>query len=248
MGWKNKMFQLATSSLCNVYYRRHKEKVHLALNMSYDTVKKPLIDTIQNVNTQDYCRYRALELIAEEIYRYNIKGSVAEAGVANGEFAALINRAFPDRKLYLYDTFEGFNELDKKYEIENNYTSEQFFTNQKDFRGKGREKNIEGIRLRMQHVGNCIFRKGYFPESAISDIEETFAFVSIDMDLYKPIFAALQFFYPRLNQGGIIFLHDYNHREFKGIKIAIEEFENINGKLNKVPLPDQGGTLVIIKN
>jgi O-methyltransferase len=107
---------------------------------------------------------------------------------------------------------------------------------------------MENVRLKMQYMENCIFRQGYFPESAVSDMDETFAFVSIDLDLYKPIFAALQFFYPRLNKGGIIFLHDYNHKEFKGIKIAVENFENITGKLNKVPLPDGGGTLVIVKN
>lgn len=46
--------------------------------------------------------------------RKNISSSVAEAGVFRGEFAKYINQFFPDRKLYLYDTFEGFNASDMK--------------------------------------------------------------------------------------------------------------------------------------
>ena len=57
-------------------------------------------------------RAAALELIAREIYRYNIEGSTAELGVFKGEFSRFINHYFPDRKLYLFDTFEGFDSRD----------------------------------------------------------------------------------------------------------------------------------------
>lgn len=39
----------------------------------------------------------------------SIEGSVAEAGVYQGNFSAVINKCFPTRKLYLFDTFEGFD-------------------------------------------------------------------------------------------------------------------------------------------
>ncbi|MDR1267790.1 MAG: TylF/MycF family methyltransferase [Holosporales bacterium] len=47
-----------------------------------------------------------------------------------------------------------------------------------------------------------VFRKGYFPDTAASDADEKFAFVSLDTDLYQPIHAGLEFFYPRLHEGG----------------------------------------------
>ena len=47
----------------------------------------------------------------------------------------------------------------------------------------------------------CLFKKGYFPESA-HGIDEKFAFVSLDLDLYKPTLEGLRFFYPKMIKGG----------------------------------------------
>ena len=218
----------------------------LSKSMMYDAVTKSLLPVYRERN--DYCRYRALELAAEEIYKKPVEGSVAEAGVALGEFAQILNRLFHDRKLYLYDTFEGFNEGDKNKELEMGYTSTTWFEEAKDFKCLGdANKNIEAVRKKMTRKENCVFRKGYFPDSAAGEDKEKFAFVSVDMDLYEPIYNALKFFYPRLTPGGYIFLHDYNHYEFKGVKVAVEKFERENGCLHKVPLPDAGGTLIISK-
>jgi O-methyltransferase len=52
----------------------------------------------------------------------NIGGNVAELGVYRGDFAQYINIAFPDRKLYLFDTFEGFDEKDITLEEKQNYS------------------------------------------------------------------------------------------------------------------------------
>ncbi len=46
------------------------------------------------------------------------RASVAEAGVFQGDFARIINKSYPNRTLYLFDTFEGFSEKDIEYEKE----------------------------------------------------------------------------------------------------------------------------------
>lgn len=48
---------------------------------------------------------------------------MAEAGVFRGEFANEINRYFPDRECYLFDTFDGFDTRDFKYETMNSMTT-----------------------------------------------------------------------------------------------------------------------------
>lgn len=189
----------------------------------------------------DYSRYKTLQLVANEIYSNNIQGSVAEVGVYRGDFAKIINSCFKDRKLFLFDTFEGFNEKEKEYDLINNYTT-QAFLNEVDFK----DTNVDEVLEKMKYIDNCIVRKGYFPDTAI-DITEKFVFVSIDVDLYEPIYNALEFFYPKMNEGGYIFLHDYNNRDFFGVKKAIKNFEDKYGKMKKVPLCDSGGTLVITK-
>ena len=58
----------------------------------------------------DYFRYRTFELMAKEIKAKEVDGNVAEVGVYRGRFARLINETFSDRKMFLFDTFESFDE------------------------------------------------------------------------------------------------------------------------------------------
>lgn len=74
-------------------------------------------------------------------------------------------------------------------------------------------------------------RKGFFPETA-KNIDEQFAFVNLDFDLYAPTLAGLEFFWPRMSNGGVILVHDYfsfgvyEEYSFGKVKTAVEEFSN----------------------
>ncbi len=173
----------------------------------------------RNVKTDgflfDYFRISTLELIANEIHRRKVVGNVAEVGVYLGIFASKINEYFPDRILYLFDTFEGFNEKEVyKEKIRGNMTLTYDFAN----------TTIDKVLSIMPHNNNCIIKKGFFPDTTI-DIDDVFAFVSLDTDLYDPIYAGLNYFYPRLSKGGVIFVHDYyNEIRFKGVKEAVDKY------------------------
>src|SRR5688500_5298208 len=81
-------------------------------------------------NYLDYIRLSTLELVSHEINKAGIKGNVAELGVYKGKFARYINQYFPERKLYLFDTFEGFDKSDIKREQELHLNSgKQNFSN-----------------------------------------------------------------------------------------------------------------------
>ncbi len=56
----------------------------------------------------DNVRIGTLIRISQEIHNKHLSGSIAEVGVYRGEFANKIRILFPDRKFYLFDTFEGF--------------------------------------------------------------------------------------------------------------------------------------------
>lgn len=47
-----------------------------------------------------------------------VKDEVAGFGVFSGYFSALINEKFSGRKLFLFDTFEGFNLTEPRKELE----------------------------------------------------------------------------------------------------------------------------------
>ena len=98
----------------------------------------------------------------------------------------------------------------------------------------------------MPHPAQCVVRKGFFPDTA-KGLEDQFVFVSLDADLYDPILEGLNYFYPRLQNGGYIFIHDYNNDLYKGARKAVDEFCDSNG-LSAIPLPDSCGTAVLKKS
>lgn len=101
----------------------------------------------------------------------------------------------------------------------------------------------------VSHPENVIVCKGLFPASVTEEAKEArFAFVSIDVDLEDSTYEGLKFFYPRLNDGGMIFLHDYNEAHLVGVQAAVKRYEaDFSVKFKAVPLADRAGTLVIIK-
>ena len=191
----------------------------------------------------DYIRYATFQLLLNEIKEKKLTGDVAELGVYRGDFAQYINKAFPERTLYLFDTFEGFDKRDVARDRENSYSD-----GKQDF-----SKTNENIVMKkMIHPKKCVIVKGYFPESLnnVTDNEKLqFSFVSLDADLYEPIYRGLVYFYPKLCKGGYILIHDYNSFNdiYKGVKQALYQFCNERA-ISYVPIPDSGGSVVITKS
>ncbi|MDR1640641.1 MAG: TylF/MycF family methyltransferase, partial [Clostridiales bacterium] len=155
--------------------------------------------------------YRFAELAKER----GIGGSVAEAGVFQGNFSKEINKAFPDRNLYLFDTFESFDERDLLIEQAHGFSNRKsdFFNN----------TSVETVLSKLPHRSKAIVKQGYFPDTF--DLkDERFCFVNLDMDLYKPTKDGLRLFWPLMERGGVILVHDYFSDDFKGAKQAFDEF------------------------
>lgn len=190
----------------------------------------------------DYFRYRTFEFVASQIREENIPGETAELGVFRGVFSTLINHKFPDKKLYLFDTFEGFLKEEAERETKLGRCDERF----SDFHTN---TSVERMMKNMRIPEQCIVCKGFFPQSVTRNAEcESYAFVSIDVDFEDSMYEGLKFFYPRLSEGGFMFLHDYNSSFLGGVKKAVVRYEADMGiKLKKVPMADRAGTLVIIK-
>ncbi len=159
-------------------------------------------------------RVAALAIQASEIYKNEVSGAVAEAGVYRGDFAGYINRLFPSRKLYLFDSFEGFSS--KSFDIENDN-----YDQIKKWEGYKADTSEDIVLRKLPYPDNAIFKKGYVPET-LQDINDTFAFVNLDMDLYMPTYEALKFFWKHMSPGGYIFIHDVNN--WDGCGKAVEDF------------------------
>lgn len=167
----------------------------------------------------------------------NIGGSVAELGVYQGDTASILASFCQkkSKKLFLFDTFEGFSQKDL---IEIDRTREKLFA----------ETSLAYVENIIEKSENVYFIKGYFPDSAIEISEdERYCFVHIDCDLYYPIKSGLEYFWPKLNVGGMIMVHDYSSGHWEGATKAVDEFCNLYN-ISVVLIPDLSGSVILTKN
>lgn len=202
----------------------------------YFQIEQEFCETNSIINCLDQTRVYFLWQNVENILS-ETKGDVAEIGVYQGATARILKKICQKycRRLYLFDTFEGFNISDITG-IDNGKGIEGFKDTSLEFveRVLGKDENI------------CI-RKGYFPETINEEVSlASYAFVHIDCDLYKPLEESLNFFWPRLENGGMIAIHDYSSGFWEGATKAVDEFCK-NNKVVKVLIPDWSGTVALIK-
>lgn len=178
-------------------------------------------------------RIAMMRACMDRLKETNIPGDLAELGVYKGDFAQYLNRYMPDKKLYLFDTFQGFDPKDKR--------QEKILKNNNRFD----DTSLEEVLAKMTNKENVIIKKGYFPNS-LEGLESTFCFVSLDADLYNPILEGLDYFYPRLEKGGYIFIHDVGTLAWPGCKKAVDEYCKIH-EINYVPIMDRCLSVIISK-
>jgi len=183
----------------------------------------------------DPVRFYFLSMAFDVIAREKLQGSIAELGVYQGDTAALLaDFARKTKKTaYLLDTFEGFDDRD-------------LAADESHLSGHFAETSIEMVRERVGAEGTA-FVRGFFPESATQlPAEERYCLVHIDADLYDPIKAGLDYFYPRMVDGGFIVVHDVMSMCWDGATKAIEDFLADKPEFF-IPIPDLAGTVAFRK-
>ena len=189
-------------------------------------------------NYADKVRFYNFWLQVQRLEKDKVEGDFAELGVYKGESARLFRMMAPERILHLFDTFEGFTGTDLEPE-----TGEASGYSTKNFADTSINKVLNTIG---GDPGKIQLHAGYFPQSAKGLENISYALVNLDADLYNPTKAGLDYFYPRLAPGGVIFIHDYNHK-WEGLMKAVDEFAATIPE-QPVLIPDLDSTVVIVKN
>lgn len=201
---------------------------------------KEILSKILSVNEykENDVRVNWVKAFSKFVEEENLSGNVAECGVYWGDFSMYMNQFFANKKLYMFDTFEGFPEND--LETERKIANPAFLTGEFNQTGVFSGTSADIVLRRMPHKEQCVIRKGYFPETAVGLEKEQFCFVNLDMDLYKPQLEGLRFFYDRMVVGGVILLHDYYDPQLPGVRSAVDEFlkERKNESISKFPIGD----------
>jgi O-methyltransferase len=131
-------------------------------------------------------------------------GDMAEAGVYLGG-TALVMLAASSKRLHLFDTFEGLPHEEGR------------------FPAGGWAASVAAVKRNLaQYEDRVEFHPGLFPASAAELGHLSLSFVHLDLDLYDSTLAALEWFWPRLEAGGILLSHDFPLSD--GVVRAFDEF------------------------
>ena len=176
---------------------------------------KKIIDLIKIVKKEVDFAFFPIE--AYHVYsiaksQSKLDGDMAEVGVYQGGSAKLIAEVKNEKELYLFDTFEGLPKVSEK----DTHFGASYWTT-----GEFSNTSLENVENYLSNYKNIYCYKGKFPETSEPIKTKKFSFVHLDVDLFQSTIDCLEFFYPRMINGGIILTHDY-HTD--GVKQAFNEF------------------------
>ena len=167
----------------------------------------------------------------------NIPGDFVECGVWRGGNALVASEVIrllgSEKKVYLYDTFQGMTEpedLDKTYSNQPALPQYQMLVNEDH--NSWCYSSLEEVKANFVKRDllkeNLIFVKGDILETlkVAQNIPKTISVLRLDTDWYASTKVELEVLYPRLSAGGFLIIDDFGH--WQGSRQAVDEYFEIN--------------------
>jgi hypothetical protein len=145
-----------------------------------------------------------------------LRGSTAECGAYRGVGSSLICEALSesyagDEKHFAFDAFQGLPEPGE--------------SDREGWWSKGDLIADQSIAEELcAPYDFCEFAAGWIPDRFPVVGDRRFRLVHIDVDLYDPTRASIDFFFPRLVEGGVMLLDDHGVTSCPGARKAAEEY------------------------
>lgn len=177
-----------------------------------------------------YSLYNSVNYVVDN----DIKGDFVECGVWRGGSSmliakCLIKRGQQNRKIYLYDTYEGMSKPeDIDITVDSNEGAQAKFdeTSLSEDSSDWCYASIEEVKENMAKTGfksdNLHFIKGKVEDTIPGTIPEKIALLRLDTDWYQSTKHELEYLYPLLEQRGVLIIDDFGHWE--GCKKAVVEY------------------------
>lgn len=197
-------YVLRTQKATIIYYQEPERARVFDLISEIKKVDRMLFGITPNEAYQIYSAVRSTS---------KLRGDIAEVGVFRGGSARIICEARANKPVHLFDTFEGLPDsepLDWNTRDRTHYERGQFAA------------SLDSVRNYLKPYRDVHFYKGYFPDTAGPVRDRTFSFVHLDVDTLKSTRGCLEFFYERMETGGVIISHDYSTAA--GVRKAFDEF------------------------
>ena len=166
----------------------------------------------------------------------NIPGDIVECGVWRGGSSLLVAlimkaRNISDRKLYLYDTFQGMTPPTEFDVYKRGDTGLEMMEQYGDDIGwcYALLDDVKAAFSTHNFDFEILFVKGDVVETLATIKPETISILRLDTDWYESTAAELEQLYPRLSKGGVLIIDDYG--SWEGSRKATDDY------FNQVPAP-----------
>lgn len=152
-----------------------------------------------------------------------VDGDFVEFGCYKGDTSLLLAEVLVEnhveksvKKLWIYDSFEG---LPEKNIADNSVLGE-------DFKAGELYVTKREVKERFLRAGLPVpvIHKGWFNELDVDDLPERIAFAFLDGDFYESIRDSLKLVVPKMTEGGVMVVHDYDNPALPGVKKAVDEW------------------------
>lgn len=176
-------------------------------------------------------------------------GDFVECGVNKGFMSRIVMDYldFGERPhtFYLLDTFQGFdeNQLTAQEREKLLHAYEHAKTSGKSWEMGMYEPCYDVVMRAFSRFNNAKLIKGSIPETLVEVKSDRVAYLSIDMNCVGPEIAAIEFFWPKLLQGGVVILDDYGWVTHEAQKDAMDAFARKVGT-KVLSLPTGQGLLI----
>ncbi|MFN5183450.1 MAG: TylF/MycF/NovP-related O-methyltransferase, partial [Bacteroidota bacterium] len=179
-------------------------------------------------------RMFSLYLSVKYVLKNNILGDFVECGVWRGGSTMLIAYTLKElnetnRKIYLYDTFEGMTrpgENDHRLSDNNIKAFTEWKNNQKDLKNNWCYASIEEVKNNMERteypIQNFFFIKGKVEDTIPNTMPNKISILRLDTDWYESTKHELNYLYPKLELSGVLIIDDYGY--WAGAKMAVDEY------------------------
>ena len=230
---------------CMVLVADNKEDEEALKYMVYRTGYQGEVRSLFDISEEFALKTSVLRRVSRRLDELGVEGAIADLGAYRGDISWQLNAMMPERKLYLFDTFTGYDERDIAKEQQLQLSEAQAGTY--SLSSNELEHLNERILGRMPYADMVEIRSGWFPETAFDLEDEKYAMVHIDTGLYAPTYSGIQYFFPRMSKGGVILVSGYTNGKSQSVCQAVRDLEEKYGAFLIAPLCDIDGTIMIMR-
>lgn len=230
---------------CIILVAGNKDDEEALKYMIYRTDYRGEVMSLFDISEEFSLKTSVLRKLSRRLDELGVEGAIADLGAYRGDISWQMNAMMPERKLYLFDTFTGYDARDIAKEQELQLSDAQI--GEFSLSRNEREHLNERILGRMPYAEQVELRPGWFPETAFELEHEKYALVHIDTGLYAPTYSGIQYFFPRLSKGGVILVSGYTDGKSQSVCQAVRDLEAEYGAFLITPLCDIDGTIMIMR-